>query len=375
MSSKKTIILTIDGGGIKGIIPSYILGYIENLLNKQSFQLFDIIGGTSTGGIIACALTAPSLKNASLPFNAQDILDIYQNHGSDIFVKQGEGLLDAEYYSNDLKGNGIEPYLQSLFNNQTLKDNSFFISQLKDSRTKQVFTTSYIVNSTGGKIENPIQGNDYGPILFNWFDSNQSRILNYFVWEAVRATSAAPTYFPIAHIGGNQMPRSNALEKWALDGGTMSNNPAVWAIAEAFRTRLASKLEDIILISIGTGKCIANSGVGITNEGYTVPSNGNWGTTPWLGDKLYNLSEKEFDRGVILDMVLNASQLISNQQLESFKLAGLQYFRLEPEITIEQSQMDNISKENIDSLFKIAKIYVANNHSLISEITTLLETS
>jgi uncharacterized protein len=118
---------------------------------------------------------------------------------------------------------------------------------------------------------------------------------------------------------------------------------------------------------------VANNGVGITNEGYTVPADGNWGESTWLGRDLYNLSQIEFDKGVIMDMVLDASQLITNQQVNAFINAGMQYFRLEPQLSQDEDQMDNISQSNIDSLTNTAQSYIRTQQSAFQEILQILK--
>ncbi|MEW8550170.1 MAG: patatin-like phospholipase family protein [Candidatus Thiodiazotropha endolucinida] len=83
----KIIILAIDGGGIKGVIPATFIQHIESSLKKPSYQLFDVIGGTSTGGIISAALTTPR-KSTGHPYTAEDIVNIYRHDGGKIFLAQ-----------------------------------------------------------------------------------------------------------------------------------------------------------------------------------------------------------------------------------------------------------------------------------------------
>ena len=81
----KRKILSIDGGGIRGIIPAMILADIEKETGKQIFEMFDLIAGTSTGGILALGLTRPN------PFPAQELVNFYKDKGS--FA--GDGLTDT----------------------------------------------------------------------------------------------------------------------------------------------------------------------------------------------------------------------------------------------------------------------------------------
>ncbi|MEL6809875.1 MAG: patatin-like phospholipase family protein [Bacteroidota bacterium] len=361
-SSSKVIVLAVDGGGIKGVIPATFLQAIEKQAGKQSYQSYDVIGGTSTGGIISVALTSPDTTKK--PFTADEIVNIYKNDGDKIFVAQGCTVeLCAKYYSDNGSGQGIEPYLQSVVGSGTsLTDNYTYLQSQPGARVKQLFTTSYIVNSTGNVVSNPTLGTDYGPYLFNWYDANNSSNDDYYLWEAARGTSAAPTYFPVAQVGGSSGSRSASPQKWVVDGGMMSNDPAVWGVTEALRTGLAKSLDDIIVVSLGTGVYPGNAGVGIhNNAGGLFPDNGNWSTTPWVISSMYDLEGVQNDRGTIVNVILDAVQLVTNSQLEAMQRGGLTYYRLEPSLTKAQSNMDDINPANIQSLITSANNYLSGD--------------
>jgi patatin-like phospholipase/acyl hydrolase len=72
-------VLAIDGGGIRGLIPSLVLAELERRAGRRTFQLFDLIAGTSTGGILACALCAPE------PLPAEELVGLYEGEGPKIF--------------------------------------------------------------------------------------------------------------------------------------------------------------------------------------------------------------------------------------------------------------------------------------------------
>jgi patatin-like phospholipase/acyl hydrolase len=93
-------VLAIDGGGIRGLIPALVLAELERRPGRRTFQLFDLIAGTSTGGILACALCAPD------PMPASRLVALYTEEGPEIFdrsifrrIRSGEGLLDEKYDS------------------------------------------------------------------------------------------------------------------------------------------------------------------------------------------------------------------------------------------------------------------------------------
>ena len=91
-------VLAIDGGGIRGLIPALVLAELERRAGRRVFEMFDLIAGTSTGGILACALCAPD------PLPAEEVASIYEEEGPAIFdrsvwqrIRSAEGLLDEKY--------------------------------------------------------------------------------------------------------------------------------------------------------------------------------------------------------------------------------------------------------------------------------------
>src|SRR4051812_34167274 len=91
-------VLAIDGGGIRGLIPALVLTELEKRSGRRTFELFDLIAGTSTGGIIACAVCAPD------PLPASELVGLYEQEGPDIFSRSlfqriwsADGLLDEKY--------------------------------------------------------------------------------------------------------------------------------------------------------------------------------------------------------------------------------------------------------------------------------------
>src|SRR6476660_9760178 len=91
-------VLSIDGGGIRGLIPALVLTEVEKRSGKRIYELFDLIAGTSTGGILVCALCAPD------PLPAEQLVGLYEDEGPKIFdgsiwqrIRSAEGLLDEKY--------------------------------------------------------------------------------------------------------------------------------------------------------------------------------------------------------------------------------------------------------------------------------------
>jgi uncharacterized protein len=223
-------ILSIDGGGIRGIIPAMV---IQALLGERKAQdVFHIIAGTSTGGIIACGLAKPN------PIDIQDVIELYVKHGGEIFRKC---LLQPIHYLYDPKyrPNALEQYLTEKFGGTYLSD----VSDV------ELLVPSYAISLP---VENP-PGNTCAPMFFRSWQARGRQLADPtkrgahdFKLAAVgRATSAAPTYFPPAQIE-NRAGQSFAM----IDGGVFANNPALCAIVEAIHLYHSRKL---LVVSIGTG--------------------------------------------------------------------------------------------------------------------------
>lgn len=173
-------ILSIDGGGIRGIIPAMVL---QALLGKLKAQdVFHIIAGTSTGGIIACGLARPN------PVGPQEIVDLYVQHGGDIFRKS---LLDPVHYVYGPRydSTALESHLASVLGDVSLSA----------VENVQLLVPSYAIALPK---ENP-PGNTCAPMFFRSWQAGGLLVpaganaaeYDFKLASIARATSAAPTYF------------------------------------------------------------------------------------------------------------------------------------------------------------------------------------
>jgi uncharacterized protein len=206
-------ILAIDGGGIRGLIPALVLTELESRAHRQVFELFDLIAGTSTGGILACALCAPG----ALP--ASELVKLYEDEGPNIFsrslfqrIRSADGLLD-EKYDDAALDRALERFLAN--------------KRLKESKPNLI-VPSYDTNLPG-------------PYFFKTTDAQASPADDFPLSLVARATAAAPTYFEPVESG----------EKALVDGGVFAANPAMCALAEALNT---VSPKDVVLVSLGTGE-------------------------------------------------------------------------------------------------------------------------
>jgi patatin-like phospholipase/acyl hydrolase len=320
-------ILAIDGGGIRGVIPAYILQQLEEAVGSPLYQYFDVIAGTSTGGLIAMGLA--SVRPDGKPRTATEILNVYMNDESEIFNKQPESYgTTAKYFS-------IASFLQSLFGSDlTLSQAQQQLQALGHPTPKQVLTTCYTLNTASAA--------GVGPYLFNWIDAANSSDDDYYVWEATLGTSSAPTYFPVANIGSGAPAGSGATTRWVADGGVAANNPALYALAAAFQLNLCSDLSDVLIVSLGTG--LYNVGIQILN------GDGNWGLVQWTAGFDVNGNTTE----PLINVLAMSNVLSPCQQLQAIMPAG-NYYRLEPTIPYNESTLDGTDTQ---ALYDTAQAYI-----------------
>jgi predicted acylesterase/phospholipase RssA len=198
-------LLSIDGGGIRGLIPALVLAEIERRTERRIADLVDMIAGTSTGGILACALGKPD------PLPAAEIASLYVEEGPRIFdrsllkqITSLGGYLDERYSDKGLV-RALERYLGDT---------------PMTAATVPLLLTAYDTEARAIHLLRS-EGEHSGASMV----------------DAAHATSAAPTYFEPVRLDGATL----------IDGGVFAVNPSLVAYAE-----LRGKLD--LLLSLGTGE-------------------------------------------------------------------------------------------------------------------------
>jgi uncharacterized protein len=227
-------LLALDGGGIRGVITLEVLLRMESMLAEQhgsrkDFVLadyFDYIGGTSTGAVIAAGLAK------GLPVG--QLLDLYVTRGQDMFDKAS--LLRQfkyRYGSERLRG-----MLQEILGTTTLLGS-------EDLRTLLLMVMRNATTDSPWPLSNNPHAHYNDP-------ARPDNNLNIPLWQLVRASTAAPVYFPpeVVSVGGHDFV--------FVDGGvTMYNNPAfqlfLMATHPAYRLGWPATESALLLVSVGTG--------------------------------------------------------------------------------------------------------------------------
>jgi patatin-like phospholipase/acyl hydrolase len=307
-------ILSIDGGGIRGIIPGQVLIALEKQLQQLSGKpdmriadAFDMIAGTSTGGILTCLYLCPDAGTGKPRFSAADAVNLYLQHGDNIFdvsvfkeITSLGGLAGAKYSAAHLE--------------QVLRD---YLGDLKLSELlRPCLITAYDITRRAAKFFNSADVPELGPAR------------DFYARDVARATSAAPTYFEPANI--------TAFDRAVyplVDGGMFANNPTMCACVEAFGFDPELAVSDLKVLSLGTGAADA---------AYHYSEAKKWGKVQWAIPALEILMS-------------SGSETVDYQMKTLFASAGRpeQYLRLQLDLADfpdVDGAMDNASEENMQAL-------------------------
>lgn len=283
-------VLSIDGGGIRGIIPAIVLAEVEARTGRPVAHLFDLVAGTSTGGILGCALTVPQARPAA------ELVDLYRRHGPEIFrrplwrrVTSAEGFIDAKHDPAALRRTLAE-YLGD--------------ARLGDATTR-LLATAYDLDGRA-------------PYFFKSWRVADEPERDLPMTTAALCTAAAPTYFPPVPV----QPPGGGPRLTLVDGGVFATNPAMCAYAEAVRLAPA---EAVTVLSLGTGQP--------THELPYEDTEG-WGLLEWARP--------------ILDVVFDGVADTVDYQLRQLLPDG--YTRLQCRLDDASDALDDASDRNLGRL-------------------------
>ncbi len=319
-----TRILSIDGGGVKGIVPAVILSYLEDRLQQLSdnpdariADYFDLFAGTSTGSLIVASLLTPD-KNARPKYTATDIVDLYLKNAKNIFnssllqdIKSVSGLLGVKY---DAQGANL--VYEQYFGNHELKE------LLKPCLIP-------IYDLTIGK---------------NYFFRQHKAVVsdrhNYYLKDMLRAATSAITYFPPASIATVNGKKACCF----VDGGVFAVNPSLSAYAEFRYLHHDLYSKNTMMLSLGTGKQATYLDCADVEH---------WGAVEWRdpGSNLLTTSQAE----------------ATNYQLKAVYNSNPNYLRLNPDINQSHAaNLDNSEDEYLDFLYHLGKQACVDNKKEIN---------
>lgn len=228
-------ILSIDGGGIRGLIPAKILAELEQELQQQEpgcklYQKFDLICGTSTGAILAIGI--------ALGIPAIELVDFYKKYAKEIFPK---------WYLKVVP-QGVRVLATSIYSNKSLRD------KLIEVYTKANGGKVPLMNDLKANVCIPVFNGNMGEInvLKTKHHTDYTRDYKLPAHEVALSSASAPVYFPPHSFTYNNEFGQGANVNM-IDGGIFANNPALIGILEA-TDKLGQDFANIKVLSLGTGK-------------------------------------------------------------------------------------------------------------------------
>ena len=314
------IILSISGGGVRGLIPAIVLAEIEKRTGKRISDCCDLIAGNSTGGIISCLLTVPN-KNGMPKYTASKIVTMYKQFGKYVFKRSVfrkiatlSGWSWSKYPAKPLE-ELLKEYFGEIKLNEVTTDVLIPTYQITNVPYPSFFKSTHAKNPTCCE-ENP------------------------YLWECARATSAASSYFS---------PYKYSDKLTFIDGGLFANNPAMCAYAQG--KKMWGDNEQIVLISLGTGEDL---------KGYEYKTIKNWGMVQWAVPYFEQTS-------------ISADSMV-DCMLRTFTCSNCddKYYRLQAALDEYSLKMDDTSDKNMDRLEGFAKQLIEKNTKIIDDICEIL---
>ncbi|KAA8531729.1 hypothetical protein F0562_006554 [Nyssa sinensis] len=336
---KMVTVLSIDGGGIRGIIPGVVLAFLESKLQEidgpeaRIASYFDVIAGTSTGGLITTMLTAPDKSNRPM-YAAKDITEFYTEHCPKIFP-QNSG------YSRHVI-NLFRPFTRPKYDGKYLR--SLLEKSLGETTLDQTLTNILIPAFDIKLLQ---------PTIFSTFEAQAKGCCkNARLTDICISTSAAPTYLP-AHYFETENADGMTRIFNLIDGGVAANNPTQLAITYVSRREILLKrglphikpmdATSFQVISLGTG-------VAKQEGSYSAAATSKWGLLDWV----YNNGATP-----LIDAFTQASSDMVDINVSTFFQAFHaedNYLRIQDDTLVgDEASVDVATPQNLQKLVQIGK--------------------
>jgi len=318
-------ILSMDGGGTRGVVIVEVLRAIERITGRRIYELFDLIGGTSTGGLVACGLGV-----RHFPLDQCDY--IYKVIGKKVFVGSGDEGTAWQRLKTQVSNVTIKelsryplPSYEQLLNN--FMGSSPLIDTSGEVGACKVFLTATITSQTPPMT---YLFRNYCYALEH--QSKYAGNVRYPVWKACRASSAAPSYFPELEDGKLRIQ----------DGGILANNPVAIAVHEA--RKLYPNVPIDCVVSIGTG----------------MPA-----------DAISTVNDRLLVR-IMTALILSATDTegVHNAMLET--MPENQYYRFNPVHAAFDCELDETSDSKLDAMQEATREYLAANSERLNQLCEIL---
>lgn len=330
---KTNRILSLSGGGVKGMAELVILCEIEERTGKSISELFPVITGTSVGGLIAGLLTIPKESGSKEPkYSAKEAIQIFKDAAPDIFP--------SNWYD------GIKQVIKHKYSQKPIKK---LLEEHLDGLRLDDTTSRLIIPVTD------LNSKDKGTKLFDSHDSYSPHIK---VQDVLLATTAAPTYFKAVsnreQVSGYNNP-DDVTYAYA-DGGLGANRPA-YEVLRLLKTGKSREEQTKLLDSTMIVALNFENDIGAK---YSIPHSSMDGLVGWLV------------KGKLVNRLMNDIENKATSEVKSDLPEKHEFTEISIPITDKTQSLDNASLENLEALELIAKEYISNNEVQISQLCEVL---
>ncbi|KAL9344501.1 hypothetical protein Peur_062176 [Populus x canadensis] len=387
-------ILSIDGGGVRGIVPSVVLTALEAKLQKLDVDnkdariadYFDFVAGTSTGGLMTAMLTTPNAEKRPT-FAAKDIVQFYREKSQLIFPRtteqdEDDELFDDEaaiksvldearnqiqQYNNEMRNHIIvDPLISALrfllkwgllpnFIRKKLRSLVFprydgvKLHEIINEKVRKKLLSDALTNVIIPTFDIKL----FKPIIFSSLKAKRDKSTDAGMADVCIGTSAAPYYFPPYYFKTN-------VDFNLADGGLAANNPSLLAVCEVMKEEKMDGRK-LLILSLGTGAADQS-------DRYVVGDPSKWGLLRWLW-------YSENNGCPLIDILTTApDEMISMYISTIFKYCGWEdnYYRLQAEMKLSEARMDDASDENMKKLEKIGEDLAAKHDAELEALAQKL---
>lgn len=300
-------ILSLDGGGIRGLMSAIWLKRLQEKLDRPLHHYFDLVAGTSTGALLACGISSG--------LSIDKMIDLYVEKGEEVFPAGPSHLWGraAKLFTEGISG----PKYDGLGLDKVLKE-TFQTTTFGSLKVTPTLITAYDVLGREAVV----------------FKSNKPEHQKLKVWEICRASSAAPSFFP-AHV-----MKVKEADLPLVDGGVVATNPTACAIAEAIKLNSIHNdevnvpLQNFIVASFGTGE---------STRSITIEDAQNWGAFEWAVPLV----------NIVFDGSSDSVNYISSQLI-----APGNYYRFQTLLSEAFDDLDDATQTNMNALIRLANKYI-----------------
>jgi uncharacterized protein len=318
-------VLSIDGGGVRGLVAAHVLAELERRTDRPVAELFDLVAATSTGAIVGLGLLRPGADGRPAR-SAAEVAETYSSTSRAVFHRSAwqrlrtlDGLLGPKYDAAVL-----DRALRREFDDIVLSE-----------ALSEVLVTAYDLHTRR-------------PFFFKSRDIVEGRATDQPMWLVARSSSAAPTYFlPAAS-------QHRTGRRWLVDGGVFANNPTLCALVESRRRGHhddKDSADDLLVVSVGTGAI---------SENYATPRTLHGGALTWARP--------------LFDVVLDGQEDSTDYQMRRLVKRG-RYFRFQADLPDRARAIDDASTANLTRLRDGAAELVQRRSADLEAVARLLDAS